>query len=67
MCWKQDNPDTVEDVYALRYWPAIDPERVVAAVCELNLKPETGQMLMRVNTLRLFKLPGGWGKQEAVL
>ena len=38
-------------------WPVIDPERAVAEVNELGLKPESRQRLMRDNALRLFGLP----------
>lgn len=35
-------------------WPVIDPERAVAEVAALNLRPETHAKLMRENALRLF-------------
>ena len=38
-------------------WPVIDPERAVAEVNELGLKPESRQRLMRDNALRVFGLP----------
>lgn len=39
-------------------WPVIDPERAVAEVDGLGLRPEAKQRLMRENALGLFKLPG---------
>ncbi len=39
-------------------WPVIDPERAVREVDELGLQPESRQLLMRGNALRVFKLPG---------
>ena len=39
-------------------WPVIDPERSVAEVEELNLKPGSKKKLMRENALRVFRLPG---------
>jgi predicted TIM-barrel fold metal-dependent hydrolase len=39
-------------------WPVIDPERAVAEVAELGIRPESHQALMRDNALRVFKLPG---------
>jgi predicted TIM-barrel fold metal-dependent hydrolase len=36
-------------------WPVIDPERAVAEVAELGLRPEAHRMLMRDNALRIFK------------
>lgn len=39
-------------------WPVIDPERAVREVDELGLRPESKQLLMRDNALRVFKLPG---------
>jgi predicted TIM-barrel fold metal-dependent hydrolase len=39
------------------YWPVIDPERAVAEVDALNLRPEAKAMLMRDNALRIFRLP----------
>jgi predicted TIM-barrel fold metal-dependent hydrolase len=38
-------------------WPVIDPERGVAEVEDLGLRPESKQLLMRDNALRVFKLP----------
>ena len=38
-------------------WPVIDPERAVAEVNELGLKPDSRQRLMRDNALRVFGLP----------
>jgi len=39
-------------------WPVIDPERAVADVKALGLRPESERALMRDNALRVFKLPG---------
>jgi predicted TIM-barrel fold metal-dependent hydrolase len=39
-------------------WPVIDPERAVREIDALNLRPESKQLLMRDNALRVFKLPG---------
>ena len=39
-------------------WPVIDPERAVAEVAELGIRPESHQALMRDNALRVFRLPG---------
>lgn len=36
----------------------IDPERAVAEVNELELRPECRQRLLRGNALRVFRLPG---------
>jgi predicted TIM-barrel fold metal-dependent hydrolase len=36
-------------------WPVIDPERAVAEVAALELRPESHALLMRGNALRLFK------------
>jgi predicted TIM-barrel fold metal-dependent hydrolase len=38
-------------------WPVIDPERAVAEIDELDLRPESKAMLMRDNALRIFRLP----------
>jgi predicted TIM-barrel fold metal-dependent hydrolase len=35
----------------------IDPERAVAEIAELKLRPDAQQMLMRENALRVFRLP----------
>ncbi len=35
-------------------WPVIDPERAVAEVKGLNFRPESKQLLMRENALRVF-------------
>lgn len=43
-------------------WPVIDPERAVQEIAALNFRPESHEMLMRGNALRLFKLPG-WKKR----
>ncbi len=38
-------------------WPVIDPERAVAEIAELDIKPEAKKLLMRGNALRVFNLP----------
>jgi len=38
-------------------WPVIDPERAVAEVNELELRPESRRRLLRDNALRVFGLP----------
>lgn len=38
-------------------WPVIDPERAVAEVAELGLRPDSQALLMRENALRVFRLP----------
>ena len=38
-------------------WPVIDPERAVAEIRELKLRPEAAKLLMRDNALRVFRLP----------
>ena len=38
-------------------WPVIDPERMVAEIAELDLRPESYRALMRENALRVFRLP----------
>ena len=38
-------------------WPAIDPERAVAEIAELDLGPEAAALLMRDNARRIFRLP----------
>ena len=38
-------------------WPVIDPERAVAEIDALDLRPEARAMLMRDNALRVFRLP----------
>jgi predicted TIM-barrel fold metal-dependent hydrolase len=38
-------------------WPVIDPERAVAEIDGLDLRPEAKAMLMRDNALRVFRLP----------
>jgi predicted TIM-barrel fold metal-dependent hydrolase len=38
-------------------WPVIDPERAVAEIDSLDLRPESKAMLMRDNALRVFRLP----------
>ncbi len=39
-------------------WPVVDPERSVAEVEELGLKPQSKQRLMRDNALKVFNLSG---------
>lgn len=38
-------------------WPVIDPERAVAEIAELPIRPESRTMLMRENARRIFQLP----------
>ena len=38
-------------------WPVIDPERAVAEIDALGLRPESKAMLMRDNALAVFRLP----------
>lgn len=38
-------------------WPVIDPERAVAEIRALDLRPDAHKMLMRENALRVFRLP----------
>jgi predicted TIM-barrel fold metal-dependent hydrolase len=38
-------------------WPVIDPERAVAEIRELKLRPDAAKLLMRDNALRVFRLP----------
>ena len=38
-------------------WPVIDPERAVAEIAALDLRPESRRALMRDNALRVFRLP----------
>jgi len=38
-------------------WPVIDPERAVAEIAELELRPESRQKLLRDNARRVFRLP----------
>ena len=38
-------------------WPVIDPERAVAEIDALKLRPQTMHQLMRDNALRVFRLP----------
>lgn len=38
-------------------WPVIDPERAVAEIDALALRPQTMTQLMRENALRVFRLP----------
>jgi predicted TIM-barrel fold metal-dependent hydrolase len=45
-------------------WPVIDPERAVAEIAELKLRPDAQQMLMRENALRVFRLPESASKLQ---
>jgi predicted TIM-barrel fold metal-dependent hydrolase len=38
-------------------WPVIDPERAVAEIEALGIRPDAKTMLMRDNALRVFRLP----------
>ncbi len=38
-------------------WPVIDPERAIAEIEQLGLRPEAKRMLLRDNALRVFRLP----------
>ena len=38
-------------------WPVIDPERAMAEIAEINIKPQAKELLMRGNALRIFNLP----------
>jgi predicted TIM-barrel fold metal-dependent hydrolase len=38
-------------------WPVVDPERAMAEVVGLGLRPEAVSKLLRENALRLFRLP----------
>ncbi len=38
-------------------WPVIDPERSVADIAKLPIRPEAKNMLMRENARRVFRLP----------
>jgi hypothetical protein len=38
-------------------WPVIDPERAIAEIAHLELRPESSAALMRENALRVFRLP----------
>lgn len=42
-------------------WPVIDPERTVAEIDELGLRPESKRALLRENALRVFRLPESVG------
>ena len=42
-------------------WPVIDPERAVAEIAELGLRPDAQALLMRGNALRVFRLPDSPG------
>jgi predicted TIM-barrel fold metal-dependent hydrolase len=46
-------------------WPVIDPERAVAEIDALGLRPESKAMLMRDNALRVFRLPESPGSKRA--
>ena len=38
-------------------WPVIDPERAMAEIAQIDIKPEALELLMRGNALRVFNLP----------
>ena len=38
-------------------WPVIDPERAVAEIAEIGLRPQSHAKLMRENALAVFRLP----------
>jgi predicted TIM-barrel fold metal-dependent hydrolase len=38
-------------------WPVIDPERAMAEIAEIDIKPQAKELLMRGNALRIFNLP----------
>jgi len=38
-------------------WPVIDPERAMAEIAEMDLRPDSKQQLLRENALRVFRLP----------
>jgi uncharacterized protein len=42
-------------------WPVIDPERAVREIDAMGLRPESQQLLMRDNALRVFRLPESAG------
>lgn len=44
-------------------WPAIDPERAVDEIDDLDLRPKAKQLLMHGNARRVFDLPGPAKKQ----
>lgn len=46
-------------------WPVIDPERAVREVDDLGLRPDSHQLLMRDNALRVFSLPQSKGVAPA--
>ena len=46
-------------------WPVIDPERAVAEVGELELRPGPLLKLMRDNARRVFRLPESEPESEA--
>ena len=37
-------------------WPAIDPERAVAEIAALNLRPDAASLVMGENARRVFGL-----------
>ena len=39
-------------------WPVIDPERAMAEIAEIDIKPQAKELLMRGNALRICNLPG---------
>ncbi len=46
-------------------WPVIDPERSVAEIDALDLRPEAKRLLMRDNALRVFRLPESSAAERA--
>jgi hypothetical protein len=38
-------------------WPVIDPERAVAEIAQLGIRPESHGVLMRDAALKVFRLP----------
>jgi len=46
-------------------WPVIDPERAVAEIDALGLRPESRRALMRENALRVFRLPESAAETQA--
>ena len=38
-------------------WPVIDPERAMAEIAEIDIKPQAKELLIRGNALRIFNLP----------
>jgi predicted TIM-barrel fold metal-dependent hydrolase len=45
-------------------WPVIDPERAVAEIGQLAIRPESRRALMRDNALRVFRLPESAGNVQ---